>query len=99
MERGVRVLAAAPGTVVATRDGLPDVNVKLIGADIVRDQGLGNAVVLDHGNGWRSYYGHMRRGSIALKPGDRVKAGPVRKAAVGERGGQEGVKPGGAGSI
>src|SRR3546814_5235941 len=41
MERGVRVLAAAPGTVVATRDGLPDVNVKLIGADIVRDQGLG----------------------------------------------------------
>src|SRR3546814_19667128 len=39
MERGVRVLAAAPGTVVATRDGLPDVKVKLIGADLVRDQG------------------------------------------------------------
>src|SRR3546814_1642781 len=49
--------------------------VKLVGADTVRDQGLGNAVVLDHGNGWRSYYGHMRRGSIAVKKGDRVQTG------------------------
>jgi hypothetical protein len=77
METGVSVLAAAEGTVVDTRDGMPDVNVRLVGEDAVTDQGLGNVVVILHGDRWRTVYGHMRRGSIAVKKGDRVQAGQV----------------------
>ena len=36
---------------------------------------LGEAVILDHGNGEYSVYAHLRPGSIAVKKGDAVKAG------------------------
>ncbi len=75
MERGVRVLAAAPGTVIRVRDGMPDVHYKLFGRAIINDRALGNAVIVDHGNGWTTIYAHMRRGSIRVRQGDKVKAG------------------------
>ena len=75
MERGIPVRAAASGTVVKTRDGMPDVHMGLVGKDAVFDRGLGNAVVIDHGDGWRSIYGHLRRSSIAVTPGQRVASG------------------------
>ncbi|QEX23128.1 hypothetical protein FRZ61_30630 [Hypericibacter adhaerens] len=75
MRRGVKVLAAAPGTVWRTRDGIEDINVREIGAEVVDEYGLGNVVVIDHGNGWRSFYGHMRKGSLTVKEGDHVEAG------------------------
>jgi hypothetical protein len=75
MERGVPVLAAAAGTVVKTRDGMPDVHAGLFSKEAVSDRGLGNAVVIDHGAGWRSIYGHLRRGGIAVTVGQRVAAG------------------------
>lgn len=75
MERGVAVVAAAAGTVRNVRDGMPDVDVRLVGKNAVDDRGLGNAVVLDHGGGWRTIYGHMRRNSIAVSAGQHVDAG------------------------
>jgi hypothetical protein len=75
MATGVAVLAAAAGTVGVTRDGMPDVNVRLVGKDAVTDRGLGNVVTIDHGGGWRTIYAHMRRGSIARRAGDKVAAG------------------------
>lgn len=75
MRRGVPVLAAAPGVVWRTRDGVEDINVRQVGKEVVDEYGLGNVVVIDHGNGWRSFYGHMRKGSVAVKEGDRVEAG------------------------
>jgi murein DD-endopeptidase MepM/ murein hydrolase activator NlpD len=75
MRRGVKVLAAAPGVVWRIRDGIEDINVREVGAEVVDLYGLGNVVVIDHGNGWRSFYGHMRKGSLTVKEGDHVKAG------------------------
>jgi hypothetical protein len=36
---------------------------------------IGEAVILDHGNGEYSVYAHLRPGSLVVKTGDRVKAG------------------------
>lgn len=75
MRTGVLVRAAAPGTVFATRDGMADVAVTAETRAAVTERGCGNAVVLDHGDGWRTVYCHMRRGSIAVAKGDRVETG------------------------
>ncbi|MGH6884286.1 M23 family metallopeptidase [Hypericibacter sp.] len=75
MRRGVKVLAAAPGVVWRIRDGIEDINVRKVGAEVVDEYGLGNVVVIDHGNGWRSFYGHMLKGSLTVKEGDHVVAG------------------------
>ncbi len=75
MDRGVPVVAAAAGTVLRIRDGVRDVHMKLFGKKLAFRRGAGNHVLIDHGGGWRTLYGHMRRNSIAVKPGDRVAAG------------------------
>ena len=75
MRKGVAVLAAAAGTVWKTRDGIEDINVNEIGKETVDKYGLGNTVLIDHGDGWVSIYGHMRKGSVSVKPGDHVEAG------------------------
>jgi len=75
---GVAVLAAADGVVFATRDGMTDINVARLTPE--QREGLsktacGNAVVLDHGDGWRTLYCHMMKGSVAVSKGDQVHAG------------------------
>ncbi len=75
MRAGVAVLAAAPGTVKAVRDGMADVSVEDVGAAAVRGREAGNGVVVDHGDGWETQYSHLRRGSVAVEPGQRVEAG------------------------
>ncbi len=75
MAAGVAVLAAAPGVVVRVRDGEPDISFRARGEEAVRGREAGNGVLLDHGGGWRSQYSHMRKGSIAVKPGQWVETG------------------------
>ncbi len=75
MRRGIPVLAAADGTVTAVRDGQADVAVSEIGTDAVSGREAGNVVVIDHEDDWQTQYSHLRRGSIAVKPGQRVAAG------------------------
>lgn len=75
MERGVAVLAAAPGVVKAVRDGMADVSVVDIGREAVQGREAGNGVVIDHGNGFETQYSHLRRGSVAVSVGQSVKAG------------------------
>lgn len=77
MERGVRVIAAAPGTVVEVKDGMPDANFRLFGRSAVTDRGLGNRVVINHGDGMVTVYGHMKRGSVVVAPGDSVARGQM----------------------
>lgn len=73
---GVLVKAAAAGTVAKTREGVTD---KIVSSDAeakaVSSYGLGNAVIIDHGDGWQTIYGHMLRGSIKVRSGDHVEAG------------------------
>ena len=37
--------------------------------------GYGNMVVIDHGNGYRTLYGHMRTGTLVVSPGQKVSQG------------------------
>ncbi len=72
---GVDVLAAAPGVVSGARDGMEDVDVTVIGKDAIKGRECGNGVVIRHGGGWETQYCHMKKGSVAVKPGDTVAAG------------------------
>lgn len=77
MKEGVAVLAAAPGVVRATRDGMPDVSVRTLGREAVRGREAGNGIVLRHGPDWETQYSHLLRGSVRVRPGDRVDTGAV----------------------
>ena len=74
--RGVPVLAMADGTVLRSRDGVPDHLVETE-ADraAVADKECGNGMIVDHGGGFETQYCHLRQGSIVVKPGDAVKRG------------------------
>jgi hypothetical protein len=75
------VLAAADGVVVVAEDGLPDTppNRPRLG------RLYGNYVVVDHGHGEFSLYGHLKQGSVRVRPGDTVVAGE-RLARIGSSG-------------
>ena len=76
MRQGVQVLAAAPGVVVGTLDGVADVAVTSPErAKAVTNRECGNGVRIDHGDGWTTQYCHLRKGSIAVRTGDRIAAG------------------------
>jgi murein DD-endopeptidase MepM/ murein hydrolase activator NlpD len=72
---GVDVVAAADGKVLRTRDGVDDVSIADRGRASVQNTECGNGAVVDHGQGWETQYCHMAKGSLAVKPGDSVKAG------------------------
>lgn len=86
---GEPVYAVADGMVVATssrqRDHLsrttyPSLAYLLTVEGFLRELGgarfvLGNHVILDHGDGVYSAYAHLRRSSVRVAVGDRVRAG------------------------
>lgn len=69
---GVAVLAAAPGRVARTRDEMPDDRLM---RGVTSQNACGNAVVIDHADGWETTYCHLRLGSVAVAPGDQVQSG------------------------
>ncbi|MBJ3763400.1 M23 family metallopeptidase [Maribius pontilimi] len=77
LEAGVDVLAAAPGTVRALRDGMADVSADAADADTIEGRDCGNGVAISHGGGWETQYCHLRQGSIAVSEGQRVGTGTV----------------------
>lgn len=75
------VLAPADGVVVAVSAGSVDnVPNRAPGGNL-----YGNLVVLRHADGEFSLFGHLKRGSISVKPGERVTRGQ-RLARVGNSG-------------
>lgn len=72
---GVAVLAAAPGTVKATRDNMEDIFARQLTPSQIKGRECGNGVVIDHGNGWETQYCHMLKGSISVAKGQRVERG------------------------
>lgn len=75
LARDVAALAPADGTVVGVRDGMPDIAVDAAGAPPLVGRECGNGVRLEHTDGWVSQLCHLRRGSVLVRPGDRVEAG------------------------
>jgi len=65
------------GVVTAVRDGLFDQETV---ADTAKK--LGNYVVIQHGENWHSYYAHLKKNSLLVKPGDKVRPGQ-KIASVG----------------
>jgi murein DD-endopeptidase MepM/ murein hydrolase activator NlpD len=76
IKRGVPVVAVADGEVLRGRDGMAD---RLIATDAQRKaitpQACGNGVVMSHADGVETQYCHLRKGSIVVKPGQKLKAG------------------------
>ncbi|PVE24532.1 M23 family peptidase [Microvirga sp. KLBC 81] len=75
MKAGVDVVAAADGKVLRTQDSMEDVSIMGRGRESVENTECGNGAVVDHGNGWQTQYCHMAKSSLAVKPGEMVKAG------------------------
>lgn len=67
-EIGVPIYAALDGVVVNTNDGEPDMQTTAPNVP-------SNFVILDHGGGLRTWYWHLKNGSVAVSPGDFVVAG------------------------
>ena len=74
---GERVVAAADGVVVGALDGLEDnVPGDLPDPSTITVKNVdGNHVVIDHGNGFYSFYAHLKPGSVEVEVGDRVQTG------------------------
>jgi hypothetical protein len=70
--RGISVLAAAPGVVSRIRDGMPDDRLM---RGVTSENACGNAVLVDHPDGWQTLYCHLRLGSVSVMPGDLVQPG------------------------
>ncbi len=90
MKRGVDVLAAAGGTVLRVRDGQND-SVKTdedLKALKAQNKECGNGVLIDHGNGLKTIYCHLKKDSIVVKPKQNVKTG-AKIAQVGLSGATE----------
>jgi len=63
IEKGVPVLAAQDGTVILVKN------------DIKNKTFYGNSVVIQHTNGWKTIYSHLKPNSINLKKGDFARKG------------------------
>ncbi|MGD3105566.1 M23 family metallopeptidase [Streptomyces sp. YGL11-2] len=86
---GAPLFAVADATVVRVEDGQRDhlsrtswlaLGYFFLVESVVRSLGgarrvIGNHVVLDLGDGTHALYAHVRRGSAAVRPGDRVRTG------------------------
>lgn len=78
VRQGVKVLAAAPGTVLRLRDQVEDRIVRTAKDQLaVQNVFCGNGVMIDHGDGWHTQYCHLQKGSLKVQQGQQVKRGDV----------------------
>jgi len=77
LHKGIDIPAPLGTTIVAAESG-----TVLVAAWV---SGYGNTVVLDHGGGLWTWYGHIRNGGIKVNEGDTVKRGD-KIAEVGSTG-------------
>ena len=72
---GIPVFAAAAGDVLSQRDGIPDNDLNERTDKVVSSMACGNGVRIQHDNGYISQYCHMKKGSVFVMPGERLKRG------------------------
>ncbi len=87
MNKGVDVLAAADGTILRLRDGENDhlKSESKLNKIAENKKECGNGVLIDHGQDLHIFYCHLKKGSISVKPKQKVKAGE-KIAQVGQSG-------------
>lgn len=74
--RGVPVVAVADGEVLRGRDGVEDrLIVTPAERKAIMPRACGNGIVVAHAEGVETQYCHLRKGSIVVKPGQKLKAG------------------------
>ena len=71
---GAPVFSEGAGRVVSVRDDLPDDRKFDIATVKVPNAMYGNHIVIAHPDGSYSMYGHLKQGSVAVKPGQSVAA-------------------------
>ncbi|MBU6235952.1 MAG: M23 family metallopeptidase [Alphaproteobacteria bacterium] len=74
---GIGVVAAEDGTVTDAKDGVEDLVVADKSQLKKGTSNCGNGVVIDHGNGFRTAYCHMRKDSIRVQKGEAVHKGQI----------------------
>lgn len=77
MEQGVKVLAAEDGIVKAIRNDQDDFKYLEKGEIAVLKKECGNGIVIDISNGYELQYCHMKKGSVTVKEGQKIKKGDV----------------------
>jgi len=75
---GAELLAVADGIIVAVHDGMPENTPfsESTAVEVTLETIAGNHIILDTGDA-RVLYGHLRPGTIPVRPGDRVRRGDV----------------------
>lgn len=74
---GADIHAVGDGRVVSVLDGLPEQVPGRNPTGLPLEQYAGNHVVQDLGDGNYALYAHLKTGTVAVKPGDRLTAGQV----------------------
>ncbi|MEL6467475.1 MAG: M23 family metallopeptidase [Pseudomonadota bacterium] len=77
MRDGVDVVAAAPGVVKGTRDGMEDRLFRAEDSERINGRDCGNGVLIEHADGWSTQYCHLKRGSVAVRTGDSVDVSTI----------------------
>jgi murein DD-endopeptidase MepM/ murein hydrolase activator NlpD len=72
MDAGRDIVSAAAGDVTYTHDGEFD---RCTSGSCAGGSGFGNWVKIKHADGRETYYGHMKKGTVAVKVGDKVTCG------------------------
>jgi murein DD-endopeptidase MepM/ murein hydrolase activator NlpD len=77
VDYGAKVMAAADGEVIATLEDMKNnVPGKLPDPTTITIKTVdGNHVIIDHGDGFYSFYAHLQPGSVTVEVGDEVQTG------------------------
>lgn len=74
---GKEILAVANGSVVDSREGIPDNDLNFNVPPFTISALAGNSVIIDIGDGKYACYAHLSPGSLRVKTGDHVTEGQV----------------------
>lgn len=74
---GVPVHAAAGGTVTMIVNDMDEQVPGAVRSGVTPENAAGNSVVVDMGGGNFALYAHLQKGSVRVRPGDRVTTGQV----------------------
>jgi hypothetical protein len=84
VDYGSPIYAVADGTISSTLDGIDPgtpgtlpANDPILGPKLTVQNVDGNHIVQDIGDGAWAFYAHLKKGTLLVKPGDKVKKGQV----------------------